>query len=220
VYRCYLFQHDSQVPFATSLGAVFAERIADLLVLFLMLFLFGAIALGFRIPDELWTAFLASLIVGVVLVLMIIGVGVSKRLAQWLVPTRFWTKIESFRAGTLAAFRARSFPWVLGTTMLIWFIEGARLFCVVQAFGNLSLPIAVVVFISLLGSILTSIPALPGGIGLTEAGISGALIFFLVPPNEAFSIAMLDRVLNFWLVIFVGLILYLRRMGRAEPVRQ
>jgi glycosyltransferase 2 family protein len=219
VYRCYLFQSDSEVPFSTSLGTVFAERIADLLVLFFMLFLFGALALGFRIPEELQGAFLVSLVLGVLLALMIVAMGLSKRLAQWLVPARFWSKIESFRAGTLAAFRARSFPWVLATTMIIWFIEGARLFCVVQAFGDLSLPISVVVFISLLGSLLTSIPALPGGIGLTEAGISGALMFFMVPKNEAFSIAMLDRVLNFWLVIFVGLILYLRRMGRAELIQ-
>jgi uncharacterized protein (TIRG00374 family) len=216
VYRCYLFEKDSGVPFSVLLGTVVAERIADLLVLFLMLFLFGALALGFRIPEELQGAFWVALVVGLALVLLVVSIGVSKRLAQWLIPARLWEKISHFREGALAAFRARSFPWVLLATMLIWFIEGARLFCVVQAFGDLSLPVFVVVFISLLGSILTSIPTVPGGIGLTEAGVSGALIFFMVPKNEAFSITMLDRLLNFWLIIVVGLFFYLRRMGRTR----
>lgn len=216
VYRCYLFQERAKRPFSIALGMVFAERVADLLVLFGMLFLFGSIALGFRLPPELQAAFwicvgLAALLV-VVLLSFRFGAGLVKR----LVPSGLFEKIERFRGGVLAAFQVKSFPKVVGLTALIWLIEGARLWFVVSSLGDLSLGVSIVVFISLLGSLLTSVPALPGGLGLTEAGLTGALVFFQISKEDAFSIAMLDRFLNFWLIIAIGFVLYLRSLRRAR----
>jgi glycosyltransferase 2 family protein len=94
--------------------------------------------------------------------------------------------------------------------MLVWMAESARLFLVVQALPlHISLSLAQVVFIALVASLLTTIPALPGGLILVEGGIIAVLAFFGLSAESAFSVAILDRLISYWSLIGVGLVVFL-----------
>ena len=69
-----------------------------------------------------------------------------------------------------------------------------------------------VVFVALGTSIITTFPITPGGIGLVEAGMTGVLAIVL-SPEEALSVTLLDRSINFLSVIGLGSLLLLARSG-------
>jgi hypothetical protein len=67
----------------------------------------------------------------------------------------------------------------------------------------------VVIFIALASSLLTTLPFTPGGIGLVEGAVVGVLKLFGVDDNTAISIALLDRLINYWSIVIGGFIVYL-----------
>jgi uncharacterized protein (TIRG00374 family) len=64
-------------------------------------------------------------------------------------------------------------------------------------------------FIALVASLLTTIPALPGGLVLVEGGIIAVLVFFGLTASQALSVAILDRLISYWSLIAVGLVVFL-----------
>ncbi len=64
-------------------------------------------------------------------------------------------------------------------------------------------------FIALVASLLTTIPALPGGLVLVEGGIIAVLVFFGLSASQALSVAILDRLISYWSLIAVGLAVFL-----------
>jgi uncharacterized protein (TIRG00374 family) len=93
--------------------------------------------------------------------------------------------------------------------VLIWLLEGGRLFFVTRSLDAHAVTLSAVIFIALLSSLLTTIPATPGGIGVVEGGVTLALGLFLEDHQLAVSIALLDRIINYWSLVVGGFILYL-----------
>ena len=56
---------------------------------------------------------------------------------------------------------------------------------------------------------VTTIPATPGGAGLVEGAVALSLGLFLKDQHLAVSIALLDRLINYWSLVVGGLVLYL-----------
>lgn len=54
--------------------------------------------------------------------------------------------------------------------------------------------------------LFSMIPWLPGGLGLIEGGTISALVLLGIPMKISSSLILLDRVLSFWLPIFLGFI--------------
>ena len=130
------------------------------------------------------------------------------RLSRFL-PERLRDQAARFKHGLLSAFAGR-LPLLLGLTVLVWMAESARLYLVVQALPlHISLSIAQIVFIALVASLLTTIPALPGGLVLVEGGIIAVLVFFGLSSSQALSVAILDRLISYWSLIAVGLVVFL-----------
>ena len=67
--------------------------------------------------------------------------------------------------------------------------------------------------------ILTTIPITPGGIGVVELGLTGALVSFGGRTDEVVAAVLLYRVLTFVPPIAIGgvCLLVWRRLGGAEP---
>jgi glycosyltransferase 2 family protein len=69
--------------------------------------------------------------------------------------------------------------------------------------------LSAVIFIALLSSLLTTLPLTPGGVGVVEGAVTVALGLFLNDPTLALSIALLDRLINYWSLVVGGFVLYL-----------
>src|SRR5437870_2037990 len=154
-------------------------------------------------------SFIVGLLIAAGLIAGLLVVRYSEgRLSRYL-PERLRERAARFNHGLLSAFAGR-LPLLLGLTVLVWMAESTRLFLVVQALPlHISLSLAQIMFIALVASLLTTIPALPGGLVLVEGGIIAVLVFFGLSASQALSVAILDRLISYWSLIAVGLIVFL-----------
>ncbi|MCC6314623.1 MAG: flippase-like domain-containing protein, partial [Thermomicrobiales bacterium] len=101
-----------------------------------------------------------------------------------------------------------------GVSVAIWLTEGFRFWFVAISL-DAGIPFAAAMFIAMMGSLLTALPITPAGLGVVEAGTTAVMVGVLgMNPALAISIVLLDRVVAYWLLIAIGLALYLRRFGR------
>ncbi|MFN8522142.1 MAG: lysylphosphatidylglycerol synthase transmembrane domain-containing protein [Chloroflexota bacterium] len=212
-YRAYMLKHEAGVSFSKTFGTILAERIIDTLLLFVLLG--GSVLLAFH--GALPPVILSIMQVGLGLVaLVIVGLVAMRGLGgpiRKLVPGRFQRHYGLFEEGTLGSFQAM--PLVLLYSAAGWAIEAARLYFVGLSLGLTGLSIPVILFVALAAALLTTLPVTPAGLGFVESAIVAILMlaasFGLAPgvdENVAASVAILDRVISYWSIIVIGLIVY------------
>jgi hypothetical protein len=220
VYRAYLARLRQRVPVSRALGTIIAERLLDLVVLMGLLLIAGAITFRDRAPAVL----IPYLVVGVavcaagIAAILVMRAGRGQRLLR-LLPEAVFHRYESFRMGTVASFR--HLEVLIPLTALVWGMESARLALVVLALGDGgSLGPAQLLLIALVAALLTTVPFLPGGLGLVEAGMVGVLVSVGgLGRNAALSIALLDRSISYGSVVVVGAVVFAVTHVRLPRVR-
>ncbi|HEY9289427.1 MAG TPA: flippase-like domain-containing protein [Candidatus Dormibacteraeota bacterium] len=208
-YRAYLLRQQTEVSGSKGLGTIYSERALDFLVLMSLLVISGLISFRAAVPKTFVPAFIVGLVICAALIAGLIAIRFSGHHIANVLPHRLRDRAGRFIHGLLSAFSGRV-PLLIALTVVVWMAESARLFLVVQALPlHISLSIAQIVFIALVASLLTTIPALPGGLVLVEGGIIAVLAFFGLSTAHAFSIAILDRLISYWSLIGVGLVVFL-----------
>lgn len=215
-YRSYMLKRDAGLSFSRTIGTILAERMIDLFILFGLLLVSGFFTLQnhvFKTASNA-DALTATIALGGVLILALAGGLLALRIlgdrAIRFIPHRFREMFTSFQHGTLQSFRRRSLPVLAGYTAIVWLLEGLRLFWVVQALDQgHRIGLSVVIFIALASSLLTTLPFTPGGVGIVEGAVVGVLQLFGVDGATAVSIALLDRLINYWSIVLGGFLIYL-----------
>lgn len=210
-YRAYLLNKHTGANMERTLGTVVGERIADVLALGVLLLASGALIIGQLSGTGSDLQYL--LIVSVIL-LAAIAAGIlflkltSARLSTRL-PERWRNITVRFTEAVLRTFR-RDVQLPLYTfTCLTWACEVLRIWLVMQALHITGLPAGVVIFTALAGSLLSTIPFTPGGLGAVEGASVTILTTFGVAAGMAGAVAIIDRAINYWSNIPVGAIVYL-----------
>ena len=114
------------------------------------------------------------------------------------------------------------YPTLLVLTVLVWTCEAARLGFVVFALGDGGkLGPSQFLLVALVAALLTTVPFLPGGLGLVEAGMVGVLIAVAgVGQQVAVSITLLDRSISYGSVVVIGFLVFMvihMHAPRAQP---
>ena len=136
-------------------------------------------------------------------------------------PKRSFSNASRWRAvalrfveGILRTFRRDvQFP-LYGLTCLIWACEALRIWLVMQSFHITGLSLGVIVFTALAGSLLSTMPFTPAGLGAVEGASVAILTAFGVTTGLAGAVAVMDRAINYWSNIPVGGLLYLASRRR------
>lgn len=212
-YRAYLLKQSAQVSFSRTFGTILAERIVDLLLTFVLLGLTGLIAFRGSLPPTILVGMQASMVLVAVVIVGLLAMRNLSLFIQRFIPSRFRGYYGLFEQGTLRSFR--QMPLVLAYSLLAWGIEAARLYFVVLALGLAGVGFPIILFTAIAGSILTSLPATPAGFGFVESGIIVILVLAAnlglvtgVDESVAASVAILDRTISYWSLVFFGLIGY------------
>ncbi|HET7636382.1 MAG TPA: lysylphosphatidylglycerol synthase transmembrane domain-containing protein, partial [Candidatus Limnocylindria bacterium] len=177
VYRAYLLKANFRASISRTLGTVFIERIADIVVIFGLALAAGFWSFRGRNRPEVDALFLAGFAFAVVLVLLVIGLRFFGLHLTRFLPARVADLYERFHEGSTGALTTRSIPLIIGVTGLIWLLEGVRLYFVIHALNlsGIGLGISSSVFVALGAALLTAIPLTPGGMGFVQAGVVGLL---------------------------------------------
>ncbi|MGB3634969.1 MAG: lysylphosphatidylglycerol synthase transmembrane domain-containing protein [Rubrobacteraceae bacterium] len=215
-YRGYLLKRRAGVSFTVTLGTILAERVLDLAVLAVMLL--GSILIVFHgsMPSGVSGPLLAGAIVsalGVATLLILRRFGDS---VGRLVPVRFretYRRLAHGMSGSVARV-----PALVGYSIAGWAIESATLYLVARSIGA-DISVWGAISVALVASLLSVFPFTPAGLGVAEAGIILALGWLGVPADIAATIAILDRLITYWSIVFFGFPVYLLGPGRSPETR-
>lgn len=222
VFKSLLLHESRQVPFVRSAPIVIAERLTDLVALVLLTAL-GCLAF----PSGPAVAAAGAVVVGAMVLL------VSHRgLAEWALS--LWSRLPLIGASAKRLREAyeslhrltRVGPMVSGTLLacVAWGMECGSLYLIARGFEGVELDLASATFAYAASTIVGALAMMPGGLGVTEVGMTGLLQTLGSPsvtPAIASATTIMVRVATLWFAVLVGAIaLALYRTTRTPGAPQ
>ena len=139
-------------------------------------------------------------------VVMIVSAMLSRRMPAW-VPERVVQMVRDFRQRMLP--RRAELAGIVVFTVIIWSLEGLWIYSLILAFG-IRLGLWEAVFLTMVPLLASAIPITPAGAGFVEFTLYACLLAlpspFHLAKATAASITFLNRVIDYWLHIVLGLV--------------
>jgi uncharacterized protein (TIRG00374 family) len=212
-YRAFLLKLNANVSFSTTIGTILAERIIDIVILFVLMLAATGLSFGRAVPAEVLVLMQIGCGLVVLVVIGLISMRRLRPLIERLLPTRLHEQYGRFEHGTLNSFRG--IPGLVALTGVAWAGEVARLYLVTLSLGLGGIAQSVIVFVALAAALMTTLPLTPAGLGFAEGAIVGVLLLAAraglapgVDEHAAASIALLDRGISYWSIVALGLVVY------------
>jgi glycosyltransferase 2 family protein len=212
--KAFLLRASHGFPVARTAPIVIAERVTDLLAL-LLLALVGVFHFD---VDRRFLVAGAALVGGGVLVVSIdplaeLALGFAARLPGL---RRFAPKLREMHASTAALLHPRALVLATALSTASWFLECLSFWVVVHGFPGVGLDLRAATFIYASMTIAGALSFLPGGLGVTEAGMLALLVKFGVgfTRGSAAAATFVTRACTLWFAVALGLpalALYTRR---------
>jgi glycosyltransferase 2 family protein len=219
VYRAYLARRWLGVSLSRTVGTILAERILDLVVLFPLLLVSAFLTFQAKLlsphDSKITYALAVGLILAVVAGAVLVVIWRAGDSVLRVLPHRLHDIYLHFRHGAVHSF-GREAPALLGQTVAVWLLEGARLWCILWALQLLAPgqigPMAAL-FLALGSSVLTTLPLTPGGLGFVETFMVAVLVVLGVHGGHAgkdvaVAVAVLDRLISYLSIAVIGFFLY------------
>lgn len=206
-YRGYLLKKNAGPSFSRTLGTIFAERLLDVIALVGLMVVSGLLVFHGTVPSGLRWWFVSGAALVVTGIGGLIALMTASHRIEALFPERFRPYYNRLADGIVSSFSRQGLVKVAGLTVLIWGLEGARVYAGAQALG-IDLSLSQSLFIALLASLLTTFPFTPAGMGVVEGGTVFALRLFDVTAASATAAALLDRTIASYSVVLIGGLLY------------
>jgi len=217
--RAGVLNRDREVPFATGLGSIAAERAFDALALVILTVFVGVWALADRTPGWIWQT---ALVTASLFVVTIVGLIAVPHARGWLIALFKWPlyrKVMNFGFDLLDSVRdLGQHPFTLlvvaAQSLYVWLCDVFLAYLLLHGLG-IPLPLPVAAFTALAADLAVTVPITPGAVGQFEAAFVGLLALFAVPASEAGLAVLLNRFISFWtFILFSGLVTYLAGFGR------
>jgi glycosyltransferase 2 family protein len=212
VVKSVLLRQSDGIPVARTAPVVLAERLTDLIALIVLA------AMGIGTYQYGATALLAvsALVVAGVVVLswergILAGLAAIGRLP---LGAKVAPKLQEAYVATRILLRLR--PLLITTAISIgaWGLEAVAFVLIVRGFGPvdpaLSAPLGAGGFVYAMTTIIGAVSFLPGGLGVTEAGMISALqvLEIVSLPAVASAASILARLATLWWAVVVGVVAF------------
>ncbi len=207
VFKSYLLKEQIGTPLSKSAPIVFAERITDFLSL-VLLSMAGALMFGYG----------TTLIIGfgiffVLLVFIISSRKISYAIIRIFENFRFVANIShKIHTAYDSIYKMVRFKELIITIILsifAWSFECFSFYLVISGFGidNLvHINIFVATFIYGFATLAGAATMLPGGLGATDASITGLLVLLSAPKSIAVASTLIIRAATLWFAVVVGIV--------------
>jgi uncharacterized protein (TIRG00374 family) len=223
VLKSELLRASYGVPIARTAPIVVAERLTDLLAL-LLLCLVGVstwMSRGHASLLILGFFLCALLVVGISSrrlshgAIDLLGRALPGRLSARLVP-----RLHEFYDATALLLMPRALLWGIVLALLSWFCECVAFLVVLYGFPGVQPTLLLATFIYSMMTVAGALAFVPGGLGVTEAGMI-ALLGRLCPgatDSVAVAATVIIRLVTLWFAVVLG-VLALLLIQRLQQVR-
>ena len=209
LYAPYLIKKNHKQPVFKTLGTIVVDRFFDLLVMGLLLTL--VILLGSFGEHYAYYLFLLKICYLLLIILFAFIFLMRNQLPLLIrfVPKKFQSMTNNLSSSIKECLPLSSVPGFGVALIIFWVLLILRYYFIFLALG-IQIPTLTLFFIILVGILAQLFPFTPSGLGLVEAGTIGAFILLGVEKNLAISAALLERFFGYWLMIFIGFIVFIK----------
>jgi len=210
VYAAHLARINFKIRRSAALGSIVFLRMVDAWMVLLLAALASWILFADRLPGTvLWSLIGGGIIaVGATSIMLIIFMF-KKKLPGW-VPDKIQQMIQAFNTGMWP--RPRQLFPVAILTAIIWGLETAWIFCLTLAFG-LHIGSAEALFLTMIPLLASAFPFTPSGAGVVEITLFSCLRVVGVSTPLAGSLTVVNRFIDYWLHIALGVLTWSIRRG-------
>jgi len=184
VFRATVMTTYEKIPFEKGFGTIVAERIADLLMMLIILCITLFVQFDF-IYELLTENFSPVKILGTIAVLVIGAIIFIQFVKK--ATSGFGLKVKNFVSGLIegasSIFKMKAKWSFIIHTVFIWLMYIAMFWATIPAIDNLEVPFGAVLVGFIAGGF--SIAATNGGIGLYPVAVAGAFALFNIPEEPA-----------------------------------
>ncbi len=207
VFKSYLLKEQIGTPVSKSAPIVFAERITDFLSL-VMLSIAGALVFGYG--TEIIISF------GAVFVLVVFIIS-NKKLSYAIIGllekfkfiARVSHKLHTAYDSIYQMVRFKELIITIILSIFAWSFECFSFYLVINGFGlgeSLHIDLLIATFVYGFATIAGAATMLPGGLGATDASITGLLVLLALPKSVAVASTLIIRAATLWFAVVVGIV--------------
>ena len=205
VLKSFLLKEETGTPISVSAPIILAERITDFLSIVILCSI-GAVVFGYGVEIVLAT--------GVVFILLTIVLS-SKTLSHKIITlsskfsftAKHTDKLYSAYDSIYVLIKIKPLILVVVISTGAWFLECLGFYVVLYVFSgvsNIEVSLLSATFIYGFSTLVGAIAMLPGGLGVTEATLTGLLLLLKIPKYISVASTMIIRVATLWFAVILG----------------
>lgn len=205
--KSYLVREENGTPVARSAPIILAERLTDFISVVLLCI---AGAYVFDYGKEL------VLGVGIFFILCVllissrkISLGIIEKLKRFRIFNRVAEKVLEAYESIYILVKIK--PLLIATfiSVIAWFFECVGMYVVLDVYSkitHINVSLLGATFIYEFSTIVGSIAMLPGGLGVTEASLTGLMVLMNIPKDISVASTFIIRVATLWFAVLIGII--------------
>lgn len=206
VLKSFLLKEETGTPVSVSAPIILAERITDFLSI-VILCLIGAVVLDYGRDIVILT--------GVFFVLLTVVLS-SKKLSLKIISiferikytAKHAEKLYTAYESTYNLIKLKPLLIVVLMSVIAWFLECLGFYIILRVFtsvSNIEVTLLTATFIYTFSTLIGAIAMLPGGLGATEASLTGLLIFLKIPKDISVASTIIIRIATLWFAVLLGI---------------
>lgn len=207
VLKSYLLKEENGTPIAKSAPIILAERLTDFISI-VMLCIVGA-----YVFDYGQTIIIIIGIIFIAFALMLSSKKLSLGFIGLLEKISFLSKhIHKFHTAYDSIYRlVKIKPLIIAVIISIaaWFFECLGFYIVLNVFSvttGIEVSLLIATFIYGFSTLIGAIAFLPGGLGLTDASLTGLMQVLKIPANVSVASTIIIRTATLWFGVLVGIV--------------
>jgi uncharacterized protein (TIRG00374 family) len=208
VYAAHLARINFKIRRSAAMGSIVFLRMIDAWIILLMASLASWVLFSARLPQAVtWSLIGGGIIAVGATSIMLVFFLFKKRLPEWI-PEKVQQMIQAFHTGMWP--RAKELLPIAALTTMIWVLETIWIFCLVLAF-RLQIGPAEAIFLTMIPLLASAFPFTPAGAGVVEITLYSCLRVVGVSIPIAGSLTVVNRFIDYWLHIALGVIVWALR---------
>lgn len=205
--KSYLVREENGTPLSRSAPIIIAERLTDFISV-VLLCIAGAFVFdyGQGIITGVGLFFLGG-------VAVISSRKISLAIISYLEKIKFLSKFaHKFHEAYESIYTlVKMKPLIIATVVsaAAWFCECLGLYVILRvysSFTHIDVSLMSAVFIYGFSTIIGSIAMLPGGLGVTEASLTGLMVLLKIPKDVSVASTFIIRVATLWFAVLLGVV--------------
>jgi uncharacterized protein (TIRG00374 family) len=208
VYAAHLARINFKIRRSAAMGSIVFLRMIDAWIILMLASLASWFLFSAHLPRAVtWSLIGGGIIAVGATTIMLVFFLFKKKLPGWI-PEKVQQMIQAFHTGMWP--RPKELFPITVLTGLIWLLETLWIFCLVLAF-NLQIGPAEAIFLTMIPLLASAFPLTPAGAGVVEITLYSCLRVVGVASPIAGSLTVVNRFIDYWLHIALGVITWALR---------